>query len=404
MRIEVWDSIMGSGKTQRAIKKMNEEEGSFIYITPFLSEVERIKENVVNKKFYDPKNFSKGKMDSLKRLIIDGKNIVSTHALFSTADDELMELLKIHDYTLILDEVMDVIDTVNMSVDDIEILLRQGFLVPKEDGYVDWNDHALGRDRYKGNLDYTNIRNMAMHNRLILYNNMLLLWTFPVDVFMCFKEVYILTYMFDGQIMKYYYDLHNLEYNYKSVRKIDEEFRLVDYTDNKKEITPLINILYDNKLNLIGDKDFSLSYNWYNKNFEGHLETLRKHLVNFFINKCKAKSKDILWTTFLGDEEKYRKALSAKGYKSKKCFAPITARATNEYSDRKYLAYTVNRFMNPFLARFFNNNEVSVNEDIYALSEMLQWIFRSAIRNGEEINIYVPSKRMRNLLENWIKN
>ena len=32
---------------------------------------------------------------------------------------------------------------------------------------------------------------------------------------------------------------------------------------------------------------------------------------------------------------------------------------------------------------------------------MLQWIFRSAIRNDKAINIYVPNIRMRKLLFDW---
>ena len=41
--------------------------------------------------------------------------------------------------------------------------------------------------------------------------------------------------------------------------------------------------------------------------------------------------------------------------------------------------------------------------DKLALSEMIQWIWRSAIRDGKEIWIYIPSSRMRGLLEDWIK-
>ena len=93
-----------------------------------------------------------------------------------------------------------------------------------------------------------------------------------------------------------------------------------------------------------------------------------------------------------------------KGYQSKKCFAPINSRATNEYGDRKYVAYTINRYMKPMLKNFFMGKGINVNEDKYALSEMLQFIFRSAIRNGEKINIYIPSKRMRELLLDWIEN
>ncbi|MEG2695893.1 MAG: hypothetical protein RR966_15745, partial [Acinetobacter sp.] len=43
-------------------------------------------------------------------------------------------------------------------------------------------------------------------------------------------------------------------------------------------------------------------------------------------------------------------------------------------------------------------------EDIFALSEMVQWVWRSAIREGNPINIYVPSSRMRDLLERWLED
>ena len=45
---------------------------------------------------------------------------------------------------------------------------------------------------------------------------------------------------------------------------------------------------------------------------------------------------------------------------------------------------------------------VSVDEDTWALSELIQWVFRSAIRENKEINVYIPSERMRNLLVEWL--
>ena len=47
MKIKVVDSIMGSGKTSWAISKMNYNDNKkYVYITPYLSEVKRIKDNV----------------------------------------------------------------------------------------------------------------------------------------------------------------------------------------------------------------------------------------------------------------------------------------------------------------------------------------------------------------------
>ena len=60
--------------------------------------------------------------------------------------------------------------------------------------------------------------------------------------------------------------------------------------------------------------------------------------------------------------------------------------------ERKNLAYCVNIFFNPFLKRYFEEHGCVVDEDKYALSEMIQWIWRSAIRDGHEINIYIQAK------------
>ena len=39
----------------------------------------------------------------------------------------------------------------------------------------------------------------------------------------------------------------------------------------------------------------------------------------------------------------------------------------------------------------------------YALSILIQWVFRSAIRNGQEVWLYLPSARMRGLLAGWLE-
>lgn len=55
------------------------------------------------------------------------------------------------------------------------------------------------------------------------------------------------------------------------------------------------------------------------------------------------------------------------------------------------------------ILKFFRSKDVKVDENTFALSELIQWIFRSQLRDGKKINIYIPSKRMRNLLENWLQ-
>ena len=52
--------------------------------------------------------------------------------------------------------------------------------------------------------------------------------------------------------------------------------------------------------------------------------------------------------------------------------------------------------------RFFTDKRVKIEEDVWALSELIQWLFRSAIRENKEINLYIPSSRMRSLLKEWL--
>ena len=83
---------------------------------------------------------------------------------------------------------------------------------------------------------------------------------------------------------------------------------------------------------------------------------------------------------------------------------PCNTRATNEYKNCFNLAYCCNRYISPDYINYFQTHNVNVDENLFALSELLQWIWRSAIREGKSINLYIPSSRMRNLLTNWLNN
>ena len=396
-KIVVIDSIMGSGKSSYAIQKMNEDsDGSYIYITPFLSEVQRIKENCSNKKFIEPKNLGKGKLDSFNELLKKNKNITSTHALFKMANEDTMDLIRANDYILILDEVMDVVTQIHLNKDDLKVLTTMNLIIVDETGIVRWNDEMKDFDS-----KYNDMKLMCKNNSVFKVNDNLMMWTFPVEVFKSFKVVYVMTYKFKGQVQKYYYDLYDIKYEYNSVRFNNENnrYELTEYIehDDLSAIKNLIHIVPDDdKLNRIGDDKYSLSKSWFKKK-ELLYETINKNLMNFFKNRCKGKSTDNMWCTF----KDYKSHLSGKGYS--KGFVSLGARATNDYVDKKNLAYCANIFLNPYLELFFHKNGVTVDEETYALSELIQWIYRSQIRRGDEIYLYLPSSRMRSILIKWLE-
>ncbi|MEM5664351.1 hypothetical protein AAHB94_13190 [Bacillus toyonensis] len=65
------------------------------------------------------------------------------------------------------------------------------------------------------------------------------------------------------------------------------------------------------------------------------------------------------------------------------------------------MVYMYNRFMNPNDKQFFTTRSVNVDEDLLAVSDLIQFIFRGCIRKGQPMNCYIPSERMRKLLSNW---
>jgi hypothetical protein len=409
-KVKVIDSMMGTGKTSYAIQLMQEAplNQKFIYVTPFLDEVQRIKSTVTNRTFKEPDvKHGKGKLDSLKNLIENGNDIVTTHALFAMADEDLMDLLRWEKYTLILDEVMEVLAILEtIKKDDICTLKNDGLINIEDTHRVVWT----GKEDY--NARYNDVKHYALSGNLYEVNDTVFIWSLPVKLFKAFEQVYILTYLFDGQIQKYYYDLHGVQYDYYAVTNNGDRYELkprVEVDEDRTQLKSLINI-YDGKLNEIGDKDYTLSEKWFRlKSTERKI--LQKNLYNYFRNIIDGKSDEILWTTF----KKYKEKLHGNGFKKtepikrteltgKACFTSFNLRATNKYKHKNTLAFCLNRYMNPMIEHFFIQNGITVDQDLLALSDLLQWIFRSAIREGKPIDIYIPSKRMRTLLEKWLNN
>ena len=405
-KIKVIDSPMGAGKTSYLIQMIKRNtENKYMFITPFLDEVDRIITTCKENKFLQPTNRAKNgsKLESLKKLVSKGKNVVSTHALFSIADEELIKLIKSQGYILILDEVMDVVSSADIKKSDIEMLFNENKIKVEEPyNKVIWLD-----EKYDGK--FNNIKNMANNDSLYYVNKTLMVWSLPVSIFDCFEEVFISTYMFDAQIQKYYYDYFEMEYEYYHIERNISAYKIVktisfDYDNEfKKKAKSLINIIDNEKLNAIGDSygtgkyKTALSKTWYYKNKDNDLiKTLKKNMTNFFRHYCEDKSELNMWTTF----NDYKQLLKGKGYT--KGFIPCNSRATNQYSHKKNCAYVINRYVNPFYESFFTQRGITIDQDKYALSEMLQWIWRSAIRNNEPINVYIPSVRMRNLLVTFL--
>lgn len=463
-KITVIDSIMGSGKTtyilEEIIKKVliktpaeiqemydcgifNEEElkkystvtNRFLCVVPLLSECTRYKDEIINAEIFEPDS-QKGKgskRDHLKQLLKQEKNIITTHALIKLIDEETIELLNALNYTLIIDEELSVIEIFDdISNKDLRDLHKNGYITKDEQGFLQWNPQDDDTE-----FRYDDIKRLCNFNCLMEYTTNketdIILWNFPFKFFNIFKKTYICTYLWDGSIQKAYFDLHKIKYQHKMIH----EKKLIDYNKNlefetKKHLKSLINI-YIGEANRIGDvpplskrgrKSHPLSKSWYIKNFNEYekdylaekeitkqgkeyrttnlIKVMKNNLYNIYHNVFRGNVNSKMWTCYEGFNSKWKRILQGDGYK--KCFVPCNSKGTNEYSDRYNLAYLIDFNNNPIITNFFQSRGITINENLYSLSALLQWIWRSRIRNGEQINLYIPSERMRNLLILWLNN
>jgi len=429
--INVIDAVCGAGKTSWAIQYINEstekmkqlafgeDHEKIIYVTPYLHEVERIKQ-ATNIGFVDPEaiNGKGSKMKHFRALINAGQSIVTTHSLFKKLDLDTLDLIEEAGYTLIMDEVANVMEQYNIDNDDLEVLIRDGMIEIEDDGTVVWLD-----DDYKGSRFY-DIKILAESENLTYIDGVALYWTMNTRAFEAFEEVYILTYMFDGQQQCFYYEAKDIKFKKFSVTNIDGRYELIDYDpqlEKRKELYDLLNVYedstngngrpstlnsnYDSREKLtVQQQQFLLSSGWFDKASDKDLKQLKNNLNNYFSKVVPTSNDSLYWTT--------KKSMTPT-LKNPKCkfnknddrrkdnFLSFNARAINSYGHCTAMAFVYNRFVNPMEKRFFQSYGVEINENALAVSDLIQFLFRGAIRNGEPMNCYIPSERMRNLLKNW---
>lgn len=391
--ITVVDARMGRGKSSAAIRYMNRHKGTkrFLYITPYLNEVERICEQCDFDQSYSD---HMSKSAELKLHMRRGKNIAATHSLFYLMDEEALDLVRSRGYSLIIDESIQVAEKLNITNKDFGLIVDQ-FTEESDGGMLRWKDSD-----YDGR--FSDYKEIADSGSLYRLDNALLNIMNP-DLLRAFDEVYMLTYLFDGQYQKAYLEFFGFDYKTVGVEHDADGYFFSDVPDSPPPIdySELIHIVDNDKMNQVGNKPYALSKNWFRKRGYDHtdIKALRSGMRQFFRGIQNGDARTRLWTCFKDDSGKL---IDTRSGRFRNNFLQVSARATNEYKERTDIAYMVNRFIDPNLMKFFAQKDIQMDSDIFALSEMLQWIWRSAIRDGKPINLYIPSKRMRDLLTSWI--
>lgn len=461
-------ATMGKGKSTYIINYMNNHPNKqFIYVTPNLTEVDRVLK-ATEHRFIAPSG--KNKLKCLKELLFNGDSVAITHSLFKNFDPDTIALIKSNPIHLVIDETIDCFKKLKVSKQDISVMVEKGMIEVNKLGEgegayykVVYNDERV----VVGNEIVSKWQGLAQHQLYAkhiegrdVYTTDKCEWLIsmlPHDIYNAADDVTLLTYNLEHTDMWCYLKFHNIEIEEKGVAGTYPHFYLTPKQKvDGSEYKHLINIVGGgerSRINAIGEKSrvsrrIPLSKSWYLEADKTQKEQVKKNTKNFFTkvaNDGKGSSAEYNMVTVYKDGKKTIRHRDAEGYvyediltrnleevtihssildspfktvgkitqKDKRelsreelakryCFIPFNIRATNIYSHKRSCAFLVDVYYDTSVQAFFKAYNIELSNDRYALNILIQWLWRSRIRNGQPIDLYIPSARMRKLLMTWL--
>lgn len=430
---------MGAGKSTAVINYINscgkfgsDSDKRFIVFVPTITERKRFINETGAK---TPDNTNCSKIKSILDMIVRGENIVTTHALCQLFTDETITAFQESEYKYIafFDEIPSFFNnvvggTTKRDTENDKIITKFGKadvklmqtanIVKVENGKIIYNsDSEYGRAEEFNIFD--NIKFLGSHCDLYPYGKdkdgyfTSIIAFAKRSIFECFHEIWFCSYLTKGSMIENYCQLNDIDMIYYH---IDDNCNVVKnpdglYYESYPEGLERLEILELPKFNM----NNSLSKDWYSKaNLEKNKTSMKVLAGKFrnayeFMKKHCVTAKSFIWTTF----KEYRNniKINNKYVPVNKTWLACNTKATNDYSNCTGVAYVCNRFFDvnctnylSKLAEKTNKPGLKFNNDIYALSELIQFIYRSNIRvkdSDKKIYVWVPDYRMRNLLYNY---
>ena len=428
--VEVLDVLMGSGKSYASLRYIEgmalaDKQVKWVFCTEFLSEIAtRTVENEQAKHLWrtPEKVGEETKMDDFINLLEEPnvQLIAITHVLLKQASTNVVvqKLVADNGWCLFLDETIECISAYGG-------ITYAEFMWHKDEGRISIDDSAYGRVQWLDDsvLDY-DTKEMAIGRMLKAQDNLYahingkqlsLVTIAPKTMFTMWYRVILSTYQFEDTLMDAYFKMKQIEWKpctdivcYRVTTKEDvkKNITMIKKYDKAWYYTPFSSGWY-------GDKATSDDY--------AELNNTIRNIGNAY--GCKGKPELFGYTlpkSALGKQTDKRK-IQPKGYKHTECLVdsdgtvikgsvckkrsghiPCNARASNEYASKVVMVHAYDRHPHVSVINYLRGVGVQYSKERFALNELLQWLWRSAIRNGEPIHVAILSNRMRTLFLSWL--
>ena len=403
-RLTIVDRPCGSGKSSKLLSSFRSDR-KYLVVVPLLTEVDRFKKDACVRFTEPSSDYSDRKLGSLLDLLMDGENVVTTHALYADlAHAAYLDYLS--DYDIVVDEVLDVVRQVDGATTASwkEIYVGGGWATVDADGKC--------RPTSKWDLCWKEVSDtldqrlymQAKAGCLYIVDDTFFLWAIPPVLLTSGRTFTVLTYLAEGSMLLAYLRKLGLSYIHDRDPEVDRQFRVkAQSLITVRPIPALENLKWS-----YTKQTASVGKALREKKVAKALSNLRQRELrgvdpgsiiltcvksNWFL-KGKSKGGEGFKPTPVG----YSKGSSLFNVE----WVANTTRGTNDYSHCSHAIYLWDQNLNPYLQRWLGIADNPLVNDAYAITEFVQWLWRTRVRRGEPVTVYVPSERMRHLLKAFL--
>lgn len=450
--ITILDSCPGSGKTTAITSFLRDTElNHVLFVTPFLSEAEKeLPDNKLKGMGYKhPEGGLGGKVHNLSQLIQWGDSfagnrlhrITCTHSAFTRLRPESYEQLS--NYTIIIDETLDVIATLDGVYQYTDHFLLGHGTVDSSKRYT-FNDHewfctlkTAEVDKYnktgQGTKDMMyELCQMGIQNQLYRYSTGNWFRMLPSELLTKAKRVIIMTHGFENSFMHCWMKINGISNSYIDTEKLGLLSELSLIAQLRKNIAFITAPKKFNEMSEERSREILSKSHWDELNNKNQIPELCKSLDSLIKEKMKASKENIFWTAPKNCKttiEKYSQRLRGKiRLKSKfevaysdfidtkemdnqeslihTTWLPCNIKASNDFKHVTNCLYAFS--LNPppdvlnLLASTSGLDSTKI-VDTFKLNNLLQFIYRGSIRDNKPMNLCIIPEHTKKLLLDYLK-
>jgi len=377
------------------------------------------------------------KTEIFAEMLQTSNHIAITHSLFHLIikNQELLDMIQERGFHVVVDETFEVIkEFTEVTWNNLVMLVANN--------HFRFDDNNFGKVHYLGNdadptesvlasffRNISNLYSMGSSRRVFFH-------VLPCNWVAKFKSVTVLTYNFAGSILASWANFHNITIHIKrdplgdrkiiaeaakrivvnhDYDKAFSEFKLTKTGFEKatqKQLSKYSRLLSKVGMALVGAEGKHRFGYTFPKGFCG---TTRKGIYpkGYAHSLCHVRTEPAIFPENQMPENLFPCDYSWKGdgqreARSRYHSAHIVqnSRGTNDYSNKTVMLLGLDINMNPVLKQWLLKLGVEVDEDVYALNQMLQWFWRSSIRlkeTSEPVTFIFGTERMEKLFNEWFE-